>query len=185
MLSAGAFGKVGKSIDNHTIHPDFLQINSPPVFFVLFFLYFLREFVAAPIFCNSHALLGESRGYCTKTKQEWPDSGSTLENIFCSFCQINSSQEFFCIAKTFGVDGKHNRRRSKIHIQVEIWDLVGGIITSAELLARPSVHEPGFNHAQSSPFQKNPPLLQMQPLKQESLDAQQSRSTKPFSVGAS
>ena len=27
-------------------------------------------------FCNSHALLGELRGYCTKTKQEWPDSGS-------------------------------------------------------------------------------------------------------------
>ena len=51
------------------------------------------------VFCNSHALLGESRGYCTKTKQEWPDSGSTLENSFCNFYEINSSQDFFCIAK--------------------------------------------------------------------------------------
>ena len=49
-------------------------------------------------FCNSYALLGESRGYCTKTKQEWPDSGSTLENIFCNFYEINSSLDFFCIA---------------------------------------------------------------------------------------
>ena len=57
-------------------------------------------------FCNSHALLGESRGYCTKAKQEWPDSGSTLENIFCNFYEINSSQAFFCVLQNFGVDGK-------------------------------------------------------------------------------
>ena len=88
--------------------PNFLQINPLP-FFVLFlylFLLFLREFVAAPIFfCNSHALLGESRGYCPKTKQEWPDSGSTLENIFCNFYEINSSQDCFLHCKNFGVDG--------------------------------------------------------------------------------
>ena len=41
-------------------------------------------------FCNSHALLGESRG---------------LENIFCKFYEINSSQEFFLYCKNFGVDG--------------------------------------------------------------------------------
>ena len=39
------------------------------------------------------------RGYCAKAKQEWPDSGSTLENLFCNFYEINSSQDFFCIAK--------------------------------------------------------------------------------------
>ena len=38
------------------------------------------------------------RGYCTKTKQEWPDSGSTLENILCNFYEKNSSQDLFCIA---------------------------------------------------------------------------------------
>ena len=70
------------------------------------FLYFLREFVAAPIFfCNSHALLGESRGYCTKTKQEWPDSGSTLETFFGNSYEINASQDFFLYCKNFGVDG--------------------------------------------------------------------------------
>ena len=85
---------------NVSFTPKFLQINSPPASFLYFFCIFLREFVAAQIsFCNSHALLGESRGYCTKTKQEWPDSGSTLENIFCNSYEINSSQDFFCIAK--------------------------------------------------------------------------------------
>ena len=79
--------------------PNFLQINSPPVFFCYFFVFFKGIRCGTDFFCNSHALLGESRGYCTKTKQEWPDSGSTLENIFCNFYEINSSQDFlFCIA---------------------------------------------------------------------------------------
>ena len=38
------------------------------------------------------------RGYCTTTKQEWPDSGSTLENIFCKFYEIKFLASFFCIA---------------------------------------------------------------------------------------
>ena len=72
--------------------PKFLQIDSPPVFFCIFF-------------CNFH---GNSlrREYCTKTKQDWPDSGSTLENIFCNFYEINSSQDSFLYCKNFGVDGK-------------------------------------------------------------------------------
>ena len=91
--------------------PKCLQINSPPVFFFfVFFLLFLREFVAAPIsFCNSHALLGESQ-------QEWPDSGSTLENIFCSFYEINSSQDVFLYCKIFGVDGM-----STDSLKLEYW----------------------------------------------------------------
>ena len=50
-------------------------------------------------FCNSHALLGESRGYCTKTKQEWPDAGSMLENIFCSFTNLIPRRIFFVLQK--------------------------------------------------------------------------------------
>ena len=69
-----------------TIHGarNFYKLIPLPVFFCIFF-------------CNFY---GNSlrRGYCTKTKQEWPDSGSTLENIFCNFYEINSSQLFFCIA---------------------------------------------------------------------------------------
>ena len=55
----------------------------------------------------------QTRVASTKTKQEWPDSGSTLENIFCNFYEINSSQDFFCIAKHFGVDGIARTRLSK------------------------------------------------------------------------
>ena len=40
------------------------------------------------------------RGYCTKTKQEWPDSGSTLENIFCNCLQNVFLAGFVCIAKS-------------------------------------------------------------------------------------
>ena len=54
---------------------------------------------ATDFFCSSHALLGESRGYCTKTKQEWPYSGSTLENIFVKFTKLIPRRIFFCIAK--------------------------------------------------------------------------------------
>ena len=35
-----------------------------------------------------------------KTKQEWPDSGSTLE-FFCKFYEINSSQDFFGVLQKF------------------------------------------------------------------------------------
>ena len=64
--------------------PKILQINSLPFFFCIFFLYFLREFVAAiDFFCNSHALLGESRG---------------LENIFVIFTKLIPRKIFFCIA---------------------------------------------------------------------------------------
>ena len=69
--------------------PKCLQINSRPVFFFCIF------------YGNSLR-----RGYCTKkTKQEQPDSGSTLENIFCTFYEINSSQDCFLYCKHFGVDG--------------------------------------------------------------------------------
>ena len=71
----------------------------PHTFFFCIFLNFTGIRCGTNFFCNSHALLGESRGYCTKTKQEWPDSGSTPENIFCNFYESNSSQGFFCIAK--------------------------------------------------------------------------------------
>ena len=77
----------------------FLSVpKAPPLENRKFYVYcrlavseFLREFVAATdFFCNSHALLGESRG---------------PENIFCSFYEINSSQYFFLYCKNFGVDG--------------------------------------------------------------------------------
>ena len=69
--------------------PKFLQISSPPVFFLYFpFVIFTGILCGTDFFCNSHALLGESRGYCTKTKQEWPDSGSMLENIFVIFKKL-------------------------------------------------------------------------------------------------
>ena len=76
----------------------FLQIHPPPVFFFgIFFVIFTGIRCGADFFCNSHALFGESRGYCTKTKQEWPGSGSMLENIFCNFYEINSSQNVFFV----------------------------------------------------------------------------------------
>ena len=38
-------------------------------------------------------------GYCTKTKQEWPDSGSTLEIFFVVFTKLIPRRIFFfCIA---------------------------------------------------------------------------------------
>ena len=52
-------------------------------------------------FCNSHAVLGESSGYCTKTKQEWPDSGSTLENIFVIFTKLIPRRKFFFVLQNF------------------------------------------------------------------------------------
>ena len=68
--------------------------HSPRNFYKLiplpdFFLYFF--------FCNFY---GNSLrcGYCTKTKQEWPDSGSTLENIFVIFTKFIPRRIFFCIA---------------------------------------------------------------------------------------
>ena len=35
-----------------------------------------------------------------KTKQEWPDSGSTLEIFFVIFTKLIPRRIFFCIAKT-------------------------------------------------------------------------------------
>ena len=69
-----------------TIHPKFLQINSPPGFFLYFFF--------GNFYGNSLR-----RGYCTKTKQEWPDSGLTLENVFVVFTKLIPRRTFFCIAK--------------------------------------------------------------------------------------
>ena len=82
------------------------QINSPPVFFfVIFFVIFTGIRCGTDFFWNSHVLLGESRGYCTKTKQEWPDSGSTLEICFVIFTKLILAGCFFVLQK-FGVDGK-------------------------------------------------------------------------------
>ena len=39
------------------------------------------------------------RGYCTKSKQEWPGSGSTLKNVFVIFTKLVPRRIFFCIAK--------------------------------------------------------------------------------------
>ena len=77
---------------------NFYKLIPLPVFFVIFFVIFTGIPCGADFFCNSHALLGESCGYCTKTKQEWPDSGSTLENIFCNFYEIIPRRNFFDIA---------------------------------------------------------------------------------------
>ena len=54
------------------------------------------------------------RGYCTKSKQEWPDSGSTLENIFWNFYEINSSQDFLLYCKNVGVDGNSEESHASI-----------------------------------------------------------------------
>ena len=61
-------------------------------------------------------LHGESRGYCTKTKQEWPDSGSTLEIFFGNFYEIDSSRVFFLYCKHFGVDGNTKQARRQIFL---------------------------------------------------------------------
>ena len=87
--------------------------------FFFFFLIFTGIRLRHRFFCNSHALLGKSRGYCTKTKQEWPDSGSTLENIFCNFYEINFSQDFFLYCKHFGVDGSR--------FFEEFWGILGAL----------------------------------------------------------
>ena len=41
-----------------------------------------------------------------KTKQEWPHSGSTLENIFCNVYDFFSLQDFLLYCKTSGADGR-------------------------------------------------------------------------------
>ena len=88
--------------------PNFLQINSPPGFFLFFCNVYgnsLRHqfFFVTPMRSSGSrvdiALLGESRGYCTKTKQEWPDSGSTLENIFVIFTNLIPRRIFFVLQK--------------------------------------------------------------------------------------
>ena len=72
-----------------------------PFFFLFFYANSLRHrfFFVTPM-CSSG-----SRGYCTKTKHEWPGSGSTLK-LFFYFYEINSSQDLFLYCKNFGVDGK-------------------------------------------------------------------------------
>ena len=70
---------------------NFYKLIPLPFFFVICFVIFYGNSLRPPIFfCNSHALLGESRG---------------LENIFCNFYEINSSQDLFLYCKNFGVDG--------------------------------------------------------------------------------
>ena len=55
---------------------------------------FLREFAAATdFFCNSHV-------WCFLFVL-----GGGLENIFCNFYEMNSSQEFFLYCENVGVDG--------------------------------------------------------------------------------
>ena len=72
-------------------------IPLPSFFFVVCFVTFTGIRCGTDFFCNSHALLGESRGYCTKTKQEWPDSGSTLENIFVISTKLIPRRIFFVL----------------------------------------------------------------------------------------
>ena len=75
-------------------HSSSVHYHSPRIFYKLIplpvfciFCNFYENSLRHGFFCNSHALLGESRGHCTKTKQEWPDSGSKLESIFVIFTE--------------------------------------------------------------------------------------------------
>ena len=87
----GPFVSLGRP-NYHSPRNFYKLIPLPDFFRVIFFSNFYGNSLRPPIlFCNSHALLGESRG---------------LENIFCKFHEINSSQEFFLYCKNFGVDGK-------------------------------------------------------------------------------
>ena len=83
-------GRAQRSDDYHSPRNFYKLIPLPFFFFVIFFVIFTGIRCGHRFFCNSHALLGESRG---------------LENIFCKFYEINSSQEFFLYCKHFGVDG--------------------------------------------------------------------------------
>ena len=68
---------------NYHSSRNFYKLIPLPVFLLdFFFAIFTGIRCGTDFFCNSHALLGESRGYCTKTKQEWPDSGSKLGIFF-------------------------------------------------------------------------------------------------------
>ena len=79
--------------------PKFLQINSPPDLFLYFFVMFTgircghRIFFVTPM---------RSSGSRVDIAQKPNKSGQILDQrwkIFCNFYEINSSQDFFCIAK--------------------------------------------------------------------------------------
>ena len=113
---------------------NFYKLIPLPIFFLLLFCYFYGNSSRHRLFfCNSHALFGESRGYCTKTKQEWPDSGSTLENIFCIFYEINSSQDFFCIANILVLMALRTSL-GKIHCVMYSCNVISILIDSKKLL---------------------------------------------------
>ena len=67
---------------------NFYKLIPLPVFFVctLFFLNFYGNSLR--------------RGYCTKSKQEWPDSGSTLE-FFVIFTKLIPRRIFFVLQKVW------------------------------------------------------------------------------------
>ena len=70
------------------------------IFFVIFFCNFYGNSLRHRFFfCISHALLGESRGYCTKTKQEWPDSDQRGKIFVVIFTKLIPRRIFFGIAK--------------------------------------------------------------------------------------
>ena len=83
--------------------PKFLQINSPPGFFCIFFVIFTG------IRCGMDIA------------QKPNKSGQILDQrwkIFCSFYEINSSQDFFLYCNIFGVDGISPTLAMKIELLV-------------------------------------------------------------------
>ena len=138
------FGVVGEMYDNQrtlvirimatTLAGDSVMYHSPrnfykliplPICFCIFFVIFTGICCGHRFFCNSHALLGESRGYCTKTKQEWPDSGSTLENIFVNFTKL-IIRRIFLYCKHFGDDGNLLRKFTHLRtrtVQTILWNV--------------------------------------------------------------
>ena len=98
--------------------PKFLQINSPPGFFCNFFKCYGNSLGAPILFFNSQSanLFGERRvDIAQGTKQEWPDSGSTLKIFSVIFTKVIPRRIFsvlqkcslcwwFCITYSFIVD---------------------------------------------------------------------------------
>ena len=91
------------SINQSTIHPK-LFTNEFPSRFSLYFFNFYGNSLRPPFFCKKNS---------NQNQLTSPDrcgvfcffGGGGLENIFCNFYEINSSQEFFWYCKKFGVDG--------------------------------------------------------------------------------
>ena len=98
-------------------HPCCVTYHSPrnvykliplPDFFVFVFVIFYGNLLGPPIFfvrksSNQNQLTSPDRCgvFCFF-------GGGGLENIFCNFYEINSSQAFFLYCKDFGVDGSWN-----------------------------------------------------------------------------